>query len=141
MLVLPLDRIFRTIRENAAQIIDALGDSDMEPGEGGAGGGAGAPRLDDDMSTIEAAVVKMSRIVTHFTSAGGVGLNVVKKFAEVGGCGVGRYAGCLLAGFGGRVETRDGGWVHGLVADCLLGPAIEACGGPTGSQLWMVGVG
>eukprot|EP00887_Chlorella_sp_A99_P004144 scaffold23.g4144.t1 len=62
------------------------------------GGIHGAARVwkDDDMCTIEAAVVKMSRIVTHHTSAGGVGLNSVKRFAEASrgwALGGGRLAG------------------------------------------------
>ena len=40
MLVLPLERIFNTIRRNAAEIIAALGDAELEALEAGDGKGA-----------------------------------------------------------------------------------------------------
>ncbi|KAL4448605.1 hypothetical protein ABPG75_005824 [Micractinium tetrahymenae] len=85
MLVQPLDRIFNTIRTNAAQVVAALGpEVGRKGGEaaGDPGGGSRGSRKDDlDMHTIEAAVEKMSRILEQYTSTGGVGINTVKKMA------------------------------------------------------------
>ena len=82
----PLDRIFGSIRTHAAQIFKAL-DVDAAAGgqgaSGGGGGAGGAPGGGDEgeMNTIEAAVLKMSKIVAHFTGGGGQGAAMLKTMA------------------------------------------------------------
>ncbi len=76
-LVRPLERIFNIIRNNAAQVVAALGDN------------GGNDRNDDqvisdedgDIGTIEAAVQKMSRILQHATTNGRQGTHVARTLA------------------------------------------------------------
>jgi hypothetical protein len=76
-LVRPLERIFNVIRNNAAQVVAALGDN------------GGNDRNDDqifsdedgDIGTIEAAVLKMSRILQHATTNGRQGTHVARTLA------------------------------------------------------------
>jgi hypothetical protein len=91
-LVRPLERIFQTIAVGAAQVVAALGPDDgasdplgsgggREGGGSGGSGGSGSEE-DGDLATIEAAVQKMSRLVAHFTSAGGQGGALAAGLAE-----------------------------------------------------------
>lgn len=77
-LVRPLERIFNVIRNNAAQVVAALGDNN-----------SGNDRSDEqmlsdedgDIGTIEAAVQKMSRILQHATTNGRQGTHVARTLA------------------------------------------------------------
>ncbi|KDD74347.1 3'5'-cyclic nucleotide phosphodiesterase, partial [Helicosporidium sp. ATCC 50920] len=64
VLLAPLERIFSTLRSQAAQILSAL------PAQEGGDGQPGADR-DRGVATIEAAVEKMARLVAHVNAGGG----------------------------------------------------------------------
>lgn len=72
----PLDRIFYTIHTNAAQVVAALGRGDFyteSPGPGDE---------DPDIYTIEAAIVKMSRLLLHVTEKGPQGSHILKTMVK-----------------------------------------------------------
>jgi len=77
-LIRPLERIFNIIRNNAAQVVAALGDNN--------GGDDPSDEQilsdeDGDIGTIEAAVQKMSRILQHATTNGRQGTHVARTLA------------------------------------------------------------
>jgi cAMP-specific phosphodiesterase 4 len=77
-LVRPLERIFNIIRNNAAQVVAALGDNN------GGNDRSDEQMLSDedgDIGTIEAAVQKMSRILQHATTNGRQGTHVARTLA------------------------------------------------------------
>mmetsp|Transcript_20194 Transcript_20194/g.68700 ORF Transcript_20194/g.68700 Transcript_20194/m.68700 type:complete len:901 (-) Transcript_20194:126-2828(-) len=73
--VRPLERIFNTIKTNAAQIMGALAvaedDEDMEDGA-----------EEDEMNMVEAAVNKMARIVNHVSGTGNQGSKMLAAQLE-----------------------------------------------------------
>ena len=80
-LVRPLERIFNSIRTNAAQVVAALGNN----ADGDSNDDEDAQFLsneDGDIATIEAAVEKMSRILKHSSTPGNQGTHVARALAE-----------------------------------------------------------
>jgi 3'5'-cyclic nucleotide phosphodiesterase len=77
-LVRPLERIFNIIRNNAAQVVAALGDNN---GGNDRNDEQAFSDEDGDIGTIEAAVQKMSRILQHATTNGRQGTHVARTLA------------------------------------------------------------
>eukprot|EP00803_Ostreobium_quekettii_P008653 evm.model.scf_627.4 EVM.evm.TU.scf_627.4 scf_627:46227-55552(+) len=95
ILVAPLERIFNTIQKNASQIMSAL-ETENEDADA------------TEISTIEAAINKMSKLVAHVTASGTQGQHVVKDYLQ-------------------DVHTTDDtkAWLHEMAGGSAHGNATE----------------
>lgn len=73
LVVKPLERIFTIIRINATQIVGALDIEDEDDED---------EKETDEINTIEAAVMKMTRIVKHVSGGGSQGAHMVQNLME-----------------------------------------------------------
>lgn len=113
-LVRPLERIFNSIRTNAAQVVAALGNNADRNSEDDEDQLLSSSE-DGDIATIEAAVEKMSRILKHATTPGQQGSHVARTLAA-----------------DADNDTKD--WLATMVGDAIREKAPETGAGGAGTS-------